>query len=100
MLAVTLLTLQVAKDYMTRENHPDEHDPCVFCLCCMTGADERGGGASSSGLLKLPCFHAFHRQCFERWWLWQQGSWREQERELVQHTGATSVATLLAVRGR
>ena len=33
----------------------------------------------------------------QAWWLWKQGELVAQERQLVQHTGAQAVATLLAV---
>ncbi len=46
--------LQVAKDYMTAENHPDSH--CIFCLCSMSQQV-----MAASQLLKLPCYHVFHR---------------------------------------
>ncbi|GAX77937.1 hypothetical protein CEUSTIGMA_g5379.t1 [Chlamydomonas eustigma] len=47
-------------------------------------------------LLKLPCYHVFHRTCFEEWWVWRQQTWAEEETALIKHTGATSVSTILA----
>ena len=114
--SLSLDPAQVAKDFMTRENTPDT--PCAFCLDNLAAssngattpllagsrqeADEKLAesreGTAPSLLLQLPCFHTFHTFCFERWWVWQQADWGRQEREMVAHTGATSVATLLAVR--
>ncbi len=118
---------QVARDYLTTNNFPDY--PCALCLEGLErgtdGVDGTGGASSRQDegdlpqLLKLPCFHVFHRRacrrvvaynrseilvffpvirrCFERWWLFWQSDWAERERELVAHTGQTSVSTMLAV---
>ncbi|KAG2452324.1 hypothetical protein HYH02_003348 [Chlamydomonas schloesseri] len=60
-----------ALELITAENTPE--GMCAFCLtsvelpaqCCGGGGGGGGGGAESGreGLMRLACFHAFHRWC-------------------------------------
>ena len=43
--------IEVAKEWATQHNHPEGH--CIFCLESMEGGTVQ--------LVKLPCFHTFHR---------------------------------------
>jgi E3 ubiquitin-protein ligase RNF25 len=52
---------EVLLDLLTEANHPD--GDCCFCLFPLDHARGSPGGqsANDADVLKLPCFHAFHR---------------------------------------
>ncbi|GLC35513.1 hypothetical protein PLESTB_000199400 [Pleodorina starrii] len=96
-----------ALDWITEQNRPE--GLCAFCLCAMrpgpdpdaaaltqaqalTGAQTQA--AQAQPLVRLPCFHAFHRDCYTGWWSWLQLSLEARERELVKHTGASAASVL------
>eukprot|EP00198_Chlamydomonas_reinhardtii_P004243 XP_001693579.1 predicted protein [Chlamydomonas reinhardtii] len=98
-----------ALDVITAENTPE--GMCAFCLTSVElappaagqGASAGGGGGGGDGggaeggregLVRLECFHAFHRECYSSWWLWRQAALREQEAALVAHTGASAASVL------
>ncbi|CAD7702698.1 unnamed protein product [Ostreobium quekettii] len=72
-----------AMDGLTAMNAPE--GDCVFCMEPLVGAD----------LVKMPCFHVFHRSCFPAWWNSQQQSLSQEERELREHTGEAAASRLL-----
>eukprot|EP00798_Chlamydomonas_sp_ICE-L_P006532 gene6532-3174_t len=77
---------QRAQDYLTNENFPDGQ--CTMCLEGMV----HDADSSTPLLVKLSCFHVFHRQCLVEWWSWQQHRWMSNEATLIAHTGAASMS--------
>ncbi|WIA13968.1 hypothetical protein OEZ85_002536 [Tetradesmus obliquus] len=86
------------RDWLNDHNWPE--GPCIFCLeeLCPAGSSS----SSDQPYMRLPCFHAFHQNCFGDWWCWQQQALSEQQQQLEQRTGATAAAALAqeqAVKG-
>ncbi|GFR47381.1 hypothetical protein Agub_g9094, partial [Astrephomene gubernaculifera] len=89
---------EAALDWATEENHPEGF--CAFCLCPLEpplggrGSSQEPDSQDQQQLVRLPCYHAFHRGCYAGWWGWRQQSLEAQERELVKHTGASAASVL------
>lgn len=70
--------IEAAKDAMTEMNQPEGH--CIFCLEQLV---PEGISSIHPPLLRLPCYHCYHLQCFAEWWHWQQSS-MQQKAEQIQ----------------
>ncbi|GIL64520.1 hypothetical protein Vafri_18417 [Volvox africanus] len=101
-----------ALDWMTEHNRPEGTRTtapiltpglCAFCLNAMEPLGPKLSlvpnpdgyqDITEQPLVRLPCYHAFHRSCYTTWWRWRQKSLEAQERELVNHTGASAASVL------
>ncbi|GLI61833.1 hypothetical protein VaNZ11_004339 [Volvox africanus] len=90
-----------ALDWITEHNRPE--GLCAFCLNAMEPPrsnlslvpnPDGHQDTTEQPLVRLPCYHAFHRSCYRTWWCWRQKSLEAQERELVNHTGASAASVL------
>jgi E3 ubiquitin-protein ligase RNF25 len=63
---------ETALDLLTELNAPE--GSCAFCLDPLL--------PSPSPVLKLACFHCFHRPCFAAWWRWRQAQQAAREAQL------------------
>lgn len=63
--------IETGFDLMDEYNRP--HSTCVFCLEPVT---------STVDVVKLPCYHCFHRVCFTAWYAWKQRAIRNRVEEL------------------
>ncbi|GBF90138.1 hypothetical protein Rsub_03271 [Raphidocelis subcapitata] len=113
--------IELCEELLNAANAPE--GPCVICLSEMAtstaeaplaevqqqqqqqeegeerpegrpSGERRRRAAPAPALARLPCYHAFHTACFERWWAHEQRSCAEQQAELEARTGATAAAGL------
>ena len=84
------------QDWLTDNNAPDGR--CCFCLDPLA-PNPLAPGPGHQRCLLLPCGDSFHYDCFASWYVFIQASCREQEMELIQHTGQRT-AELLQLSGK
>jgi hypothetical protein len=63
--------IETGFDLMDEYNRPQS--TCVFCLEPVT---------LTVDVVKLPCYHCFHRSCFTAWYVWKQRAIRNRVEEL------------------
>eukprot|EP01023_Acetabularia_acetabulum_P062600 TRINITY_DN7724_c0_g1_i1.p1 TRINITY_DN7724_c0_g1~~TRINITY_DN7724_c0_g1_i1.p1 ORF type:complete len:239 (-),score=39.02 TRINITY_DN7724_c0_g1_i1:23-739(-) len=78
--------IELAIDELDRLNLPKGR--CCFCLEDMI--DEKCEAVKR--LIRMPCFHAFHFDCYEEWWQWQQVLLRSKECQVVKELGSYEYA--------
>lgn len=62
-------------DIVERYNKP--RGECAFCLESLEKTE-------AQKVVKLPCFHFFHKDCFTDWFCWKQRKLRAREMEILQ----------------
>ncbi|BDA46703.1 probable E3 ubiquitin-protein ligase RNF25 [Coccomyxa sp. Obi] len=66
-------------------NSPE--DDCIFC---MNSLSDEASTPGSQELIKLPCYHCFHLDCFARWWRWEQRSLHTKRKRIIEELSAAA----------
>eukprot|EP01024_Parvocaulis_polyphysoides_P025120 TRINITY_DN22922_c0_g1_i1.p1 TRINITY_DN22922_c0_g1~~TRINITY_DN22922_c0_g1_i1.p1 ORF type:complete len:281 (+),score=52.08 TRINITY_DN22922_c0_g1_i1:87-845(+) len=80
--------IELAMDELDRLNLPKGR--CCFCLEDMVDQS----GHAEKRLIRMPCFHTFHFDCFLEWWEWQQVLLRSKEFQVVKELGSYEYARI------
>jgi len=63
------------------DQHNSPHGRCAFCLEALSH-DRDGEVTATPQVVKMSCFHCFHRDCWWKWYDWKQGMCRDVVEEL------------------
>lgn len=76
---------ELSLDLLDAENHPS--GDCMFCLntLCSSSNNEE-----TAPVVKLECFHCYHRACFAAWYNWSQVRLATRTAEILEEYKAMS----------
>eukprot|EP01025_Chloroclados_australasicus_P048250 TRINITY_DN545_c0_g1_i1.p1 TRINITY_DN545_c0_g1~~TRINITY_DN545_c0_g1_i1.p1 ORF type:complete len:245 (+),score=16.34 TRINITY_DN545_c0_g1_i1:137-871(+) len=80
--------IELAIDELDKLNFPKGR--CCFCLEDMVDAESH----AHKRLIRMPCFHTFHFECFQDWWKWQQQILYNKEKQVVEELGSYEFARI------